>query len=412
MKTKQTQKNIPDGWESKKLLNVGVFFKGSGISKAEVSSVGHCAVRYGELYTTHHYKIKKIKSYISDNIVPATKKIAKGDIVFAGSGETIDEIGKSAVYLDNAPCYAGGDTIIFSPRKDDGLFLSYLLNSKKTRRELRKLGQGQSVVHIYKKDLEKLKVDLPNIKEQKRIVKVLETWDGAIEVLERKIALKREVKKGLMQRLLTGDVQLYGFSGEWRKVKIEDVASILKGSDLSKGKLSKDGEYKCVLYGELYTKYNECISRVVSSTNFDEGTVSQEGDVLIPASTTTSALDLAVATSVHEDGVRLGGDINILRVKNNSFDGSFISHYLTHAKKHELARLAQGITIVHLYGKDIKKININLPEKDEQVAMSNIFIKVQKEIELLEQKLTFFKGQKKYLLNNLVTGAIRTPENI
>ncbi|PIR66895.1 MAG: restriction endonuclease subunit S, partial [Parcubacteria group bacterium CG10_big_fil_rev_8_21_14_0_10_36_14] len=158
MKTNQLQKNIPKEWQLTKLADIGVFSKGAGIAKEELSENGHNAIRYGELYTRYNVKINKIYSFISDKIIPLTKKIKYGDILFAGSGETIDEIGKSATYLLKEDCYAGGDVIIFSPKNANSLFLSYFLNFGEGRKKLRELGQGQSIVHIYKSDMEEIKL--------------------------------------------------------------------------------------------------------------------------------------------------------------------------------------------------------------------------------------------------------------
>ncbi len=105
-------------WKKHKLMDIGTFSKGTGISKDEVKTQGFAAVRYGELYTKHNIRIKKINSYISKDSANNSKLIKHGDILFAGSGETIEDIGKSATYLSDEDCYAGGDLIIFSSNKN------------------------------------------------------------------------------------------------------------------------------------------------------------------------------------------------------------------------------------------------------------------------------------------------------
>ena len=122
---------------------------------------GNNAIRYGELYTKYDFKIDKIYSFIPDEAALKSKKINTEDIVFTGSGETIDEIGKSAAYMLKEPCFAGGDTIVFSPKNQSSLYLAFLLNIGSVRKQLRAFGQGQSVVHIYKKDIENISIFLP-----------------------------------------------------------------------------------------------------------------------------------------------------------------------------------------------------------------------------------------------------------
>lgn len=194
-------------WRTIAFGDVGIFFKGKGISKKELVKEGVAAIRYGELYSKHNIKIKTIHSYISEEMTLSLVQIEKGDILFAGSGETIDEIGKSAVYQSEDDCYVGGDTIIVRPREDNSLFLSYLLNSNYTRRFLQRLGQGQSVVHLYKKDLQSLFISIPERKEQDSIVNILEVTDGQVTFLEKKLDALKQQKKFLLNNLITGKIR-------------------------------------------------------------------------------------------------------------------------------------------------------------------------------------------------------------
>ena len=214
-----------------------------------------------------------------------------------------------------------------------------------------------------------------------------------------------------MQQLLTGKHRLKGFSTPWHEVKLGDVFSIKKGQGLSKEELNPLGKNACILYGELYTTYNEVIYNIKSLTNVDSGITSQVGDILIPASTTTTGIDLANATALMVSGVLLGGDINILRCKIQS-SPIFFAYLLTHIYKYDIAKLAQGMTIVHLYGEFIKKIKVFIPsDLAEQKAIAEILSKADEEIELLNKKLEAFKQEKKALMQQLLTGKIRVKVN-
>lgn len=190
-------------WISTKLGNVGRFSKGAGVSKSDAVPNGYPAVRYGELYTTHHVVIKNFKTRISAESARSSTRIRQGDILFAGSGETSAEIGKSAVFLGKFEAYAGGDILILSPRKADPLFLSHLLNSGIVRGFLCARAQGHSVVHLYRRDLQNLPMRIPEIGEQRRISRILAAADGEIEALVSRAEALKKQKRGLMQKLLT-----------------------------------------------------------------------------------------------------------------------------------------------------------------------------------------------------------------
>ncbi len=215
-----------------------------------------------------------------------------------------------------------------------------------------------------------------------------------------------------MQKLLTGETRFKEFTDEWKEVTLQELFYFKKGVGLSKEKLDIAGKYNCILYGELYTTYSEVIMKIKSKTNFNEGIKSIKDDILIPASTTTSAIDLARASVIKENNILIGGDINILRKKYDNINGDYIARYLTHIKKMEIATYAQGTTIIHLYAKDIKSLPILLPSLEEQQKIAGVLSDADKEIDLLKQKLDLLKQQKKALMQLLLTGIVRVNKPI
>jgi len=116
-------------WKTKRLGTIGAFFKGSGVSKDQSHSGDLPCVRYGELYTRHDDFIKDYYSRISSAVAATATRLRQGDILFAGSGETKEEIGKCAAFIDDIEAYAGGDLVILRPHEGDSLFLGYYLNT-------------------------------------------------------------------------------------------------------------------------------------------------------------------------------------------------------------------------------------------------------------------------------------------
>lgn len=199
-------------WVEKRLGDLGKFSKGSGISRAQANTGDIPAVRYGELYTSHQDYIKTFQSFISEEVARASTRLRRGDIVFACSGETKEEIGKSAAFIGDEIAYAGGDLIIFSSTDGyDSLFLSFELNTPFCAVQKAAAGQGDAVVHIRQNALAKLIVRTPpTLAEQKAIAAVLSDMDAEIAALEAKRAKYERIKQGMMQELLTGKTRLKG----------------------------------------------------------------------------------------------------------------------------------------------------------------------------------------------------------
>lgn len=187
-----------------KLGDIGEFRKGFGVPKNKIINCGQKAITYGEIYTKHDVIIKCFTSFIDVKTASQSQLIEKGDILFAGSGETLEDIGKCVAYIDNDYAFAGGDIIIYKPKSVNSTVLSYILNSPCVIKQKRQMGQGHSIVHIYAKSLSKIKVTLPSIEEQNSIAEVLTNIDKEIDIVKERLAAIRTQKNGLMHRLLTG----------------------------------------------------------------------------------------------------------------------------------------------------------------------------------------------------------------
>ena len=197
-------------WVEKRLGEIGKFSKGAGISKEQSNSGLLPAVRYGELYTTHHDYIKHFESFISEDVAKCATQLHEGDIVFACSGETKEEIGECAAYLGKEVAYAGGDLIIFTPKAEyDSLFLGFELNTPFCAQQKAAAGQGDAVVHIRQESIAAITVFVPPIlPEQRAIAAVLSDMDAEIVALEAERAKYARIKSGMMQELLTGKTRL------------------------------------------------------------------------------------------------------------------------------------------------------------------------------------------------------------
>ena len=171
------------------------------------------------------------------------------------------------------------------------------------------------------------------------------------------------------------------FTEEWKEERLSKIAELSKGVGISKEQLSEDGE-PCILYGELYTKYkSEIIHKVISKTNIESSNLkrSKRNDVIIPCSGET-AIDIAVARCVPFDNIILGGDLNIIRLHKD--DGAFMAYQLNGKRKIDIAQLAQGVSVVHLYGENIKAIKTYNPCLQEQQKIVKLLSMLDERIEV------------------------------
>ena len=154
---------------------------------------------------------------------------------------------------------------------------------------------------------------------------------------------------------------------KWPMVELGELESegkilFLRGQGIAKKDIIQNGKNKCIHYGEIYTIYQPIIKNVVSRTDVDGKILSEKGDVLVPSTTTADALGIAVARSLNQDGVILGGDINIIRTKNKYILSDFLAYLISNSSvKKQLATYAKGVNILHLSNSDLRKLKIPLP---------------------------------------------------
>lgn len=196
-------------WETKRLGDVGTFLKGSGVRKDEALSGNLPCIRYGELYTHHDDIVRTFNSWISSEVAQTATRLVYGDLLFAGSGETKEEIGKCAAFVGASEAYAGGDIVIFRSREVDPIFMGYYCNMGFIAKQKASKGQGDAVAHISAASLATVEIKIPSAAEQAAIAQVLSDMDAEITALEARRNKTRALKQGMMQELLTGRIRLW-----------------------------------------------------------------------------------------------------------------------------------------------------------------------------------------------------------
>lgn len=203
---------IPEHWTVKRLSMFGTFSKGGGISRAELVEEGLPAILYGDIYTKYDTYVDEVFHRISKETAKKAIEIEQGDLLFTGSGETIEDIGKCVLYTGGRIAYAGGDVIIFKASTNNHLFLSFALNSNGVRYEKARFSKGEIIVHTYSSKLKNIYIPIPPINEQDKIVEFLlnnkKTTATAISCKQKEIEKLKEYKATLINSAVTGKIKV------------------------------------------------------------------------------------------------------------------------------------------------------------------------------------------------------------
>jgi len=394
---------IPSDWEIKTLGQLGSFSKGKGILKEQVISEGMPCIRYGEIYTTHDFIINQFKSFISEDIAKESREIRNGDILFAGSGETVEEIGKAVAYIGNKKAFAGGDVIILSTINDvNAECLSYALETDLAKKQRRVLGQGNSIVHIYPSDLAKIKIPLPPIPEQRAIAYVLSLMDTTINQNNQLIAQKELRKKWLMQNLLTGKKRLKGFDEQWKEIHIKDVSkevSIRNKTDKQLTVLS------CTKYDGLVESL-EYWGRKIFADDISTYKIVPKNHF---AYATNHIEECSIGYQDTFDEALISPMYTVFKTNSSINDLYFYKLLKSHMLIYQYQNRMEGSIDRRggLRWDAFSIIKIHIPSYAEQTSITQVLQAADKEIQLLKAKTDKLREQKKGMMQVLLTGKVR-----
>ncbi len=200
---------VPEGWDVSRIKGfIGRFSKGEGITKDEVFPDGNTpCVRYGEIYTKYNNSFAKCVSATKIEIQESPHYFEKGNILCAGTGELVEEIGKSIVYVGEKKCLAGGDIIILKHNQHP-VFLNYALNCSYAQAQKSCSKAKLKVVHISASDIGNVLLALPPLSEQQAIADYLDKKcaeiDQLIAIKQKKADELKEYKKSIIYEYVTG----------------------------------------------------------------------------------------------------------------------------------------------------------------------------------------------------------------
>ena len=198
----------------------------------------------------------------------------------------------------------------------------------------------------------------------------------------------------------TPEIRFEGFTDPWEQRKLGELCTISKGHGYSKADIRVAGT-PLILYGRLYTQYESRIEDVDTFAVEQEGSLLSKGnEVIVPASGET-AEDIAVASSVRRSGIIFGGDLNVV-TPVSKLDADYTALAITYSKAHDdLAKRAQGKSVVHVHGNDIAEVEISYPSESEQERISTVVLGLDNLITLHQRKYDKLCAVKKSMLDKM-----------
>ena len=282
--------------------------------------------------------------YVSDEVV-TSENVKEGDIIVVVRNGSRALIGKHAQIKASMPNTVIG-AFMSGIRSEHSSFVNALLDTSAFENEIAK-NMGATINQITGYMFSKMEFMIPSGEEQDKIGAYFKQLDHLITLHQRKYLQEKKV------------------SLTWEQRKLDDVAEFSKGSGYSKGDLSESGT-PIILYGRLYTKYETSISDVDTYVEAKDGSVySKGGEVIVPASGET-AEDIARASTIEKSGILLGGDLNVV-MPNEDINSAFLAISISNGNsQRELAKKAQGKSVVHIHNEEIKNLIVPFPNEDEQ----------------------------------------------
>lgn len=395
-------KNSPVGWERKKLSEVGRALIGLTYSPADVVSEGGVLVLRSS-------NIKNGKIDYGDQVrvsaqISEKNFVKEGDILICARNGSRGLIGKNA-YISKADEGNAFGAFMSVFRSKNPRYVYQLFQSTLYKREIER-DLGPTINQVTTGNLSAFKFDFPPVPEQDRIVTVLETWDKAIIRLTKKLEIKKKLKTALTQKLLSGDVRLPGFAEEWKTHPLSFYVQCCP-----RPVAKPTGRFTAI-------GIRSHCKGTFRKENFDPASIDmdtlyelRENDLVVNITFAWEGA-VAIVNKENSDGL-VSHRFPTYTFKDKIGTPEYFRQYIQSKNfRYQLKIISPGGAGRNrvLSKKDFVKIKIKVPDFKEQCAIGKILNTADKEIMELQSKLTLLTNQKHYLLNNLVTGAVRTPE--
>lgn len=396
---------IPIDWDCVTLGSLGSFTKGKEVSLSATQDHGLPAVMYGDIYVKYNTYFSKANHFINQEIAKKSTPVTKGDLLFTGSGETAEEIGKCVCFLGDETIYIGGDILAFHQETFDNLFLAYQQNSYQQIKQKTRMAQGYSVVHIYERHLSALDIAIPPLPEQQKIAEILSTQDEVIKKTEELIAALEKRKLGLMQKLLSGVYPFPKNSMAWCELKVEDLVIDLVSGGTPSTNIARywNGRIPWVSSSDFYYHTLKPITRFITEEGLSNCAAKKVNANIVLLVTRVGVGKVAISPS----DLTFSQDITALINHQDLITSKFLYWALIY-NSHQFTIFNQGTSISGITLVDLNRITILVPLIETQQKITEILDNCSQEIVFQKEKLNKNLLQKQALMQQLITGKIRT----
>lgn len=372
---------VPNGWGKMKLIRTCDFLDGKRrpIKYEDRQSMQGIYPYYGATGIIDH-----VNDYIFDEEL----------ILMGEDGENILSRVLPHVFVVKGKVWVNNHAHVLRPKNGNDIhYLAHYLESL----DYRKFNTGSAQPKLNKKSCEKIPVLLPPLPEQKKIARILSTWDKAIETVDKLIENSQQQKKALMQQLLTGKKRLPGFSGEWKEGTLSKMASITMGQSPAGETYNTDGKGLPLLNGPTEFTERYPIKKQWTSSPTK---VCNPGDVLLCVrGSSTGRMNMSDDTYCIGRGIAA-----ISNNKNGAVE--FIEHLLVRLTD-IIVSMTSGSTFPNIDKKTLSSIGVSIPPLDEQKAIAKVLSANDRTTEGLEKLRNQYQFQKKALMQQLLTGKRR-----
>lgn len=412
---------LPQGWTAKPINQVFEFIGTSSFSRNdinyEIDENSIYYIHYGDIHATYKNAVLDFETetripVLKKQIKPSSNFLKEGDLIIADASEDYEGVGEALeVYnIEDKRVLAGLHTFALRDKNNDTAhgYRAYLFKNPEVKKRLKTIATGSKVYGISKGNLEKFKIILPPLPEQQKIAKILATWDKAIKLQQQLIENKKQYKKAVMKKLLTGEVRFKGFSEDWKEFKINSLGEISSGGTPDTNiDMYWNGDINWCTPTEITALKNEKYLYETKRKITGEGLRKSSASVLpinsLIICTRATIGDMAinkVPMSTNQGFKNITPHVEIV-------DADFL-YYLLSINKNELLKRAIGSTFLEISKKDIGSIKVKMPKNiKEQLFIAKYLNHIDREIDILEIELHSIQNQKKGLMQQLLTGKMR-----